>query len=73
MRGTKRLIIPAGPNNPVGLTWIGFELKSYGIHGTPDPEDVGFTGSHGCFRLANWNAQKLIKMIRIGMDVEMVD
>lgn len=65
----KRLIIPPGPNNPVGVAWITLSLPGYGIHGTPRPEDIGNTGSHGCFRLANWNAEKLFRMIRIGMPV----
>ncbi len=65
----KRLIIPPGPNNPVGVAWITLSLPGYGIHGTPRPADIGKTGSHGCFRLANWNAEKLLKMIRIGMPV----
>ena len=65
----KRLVIPAGPNNPVGVAWITLSLPGYGIHGTPRPEDIGKTGSHGCFRLANWNAEKLLRMIRIGMPV----
>jgi lipoprotein-anchoring transpeptidase ErfK/SrfK len=65
----KRLLIPAGPNNPVGIAWITLSQSGYGIHGTPRPEDIGKTGSHGCFRLANWNAGKLLRMIRIGMPV----
>jgi lipoprotein-anchoring transpeptidase ErfK/SrfK len=65
----KRLIIPPGPNNPVGLAWIGLDRTGYGIHGTPHPEDIGKTESHGCFRLANWNAKKLAKMVYIGMPV----
>ena len=65
----KKLLIPPGPNNPVGLAWISLSMEGYGIHGTPRPEDIGLTGSHGCFRLANWNAQKLLKMISIGTPV----
>ena len=65
----KRLVIPAGPNNPVGVAWITLSLPGYGIHGTPRPGDIGKTGSHGCFRLANWNAEKLLRMIRVGMPV----
>ncbi len=66
---TKKLIIPPGPNNPVGTAWIGLSLPGYGIHGTPIPEEISATQSHGCFRLCNWNAEKLLKMIRIGMTV----
>ena len=58
------LMIPPGPNNPVGTAWIGLNRPGYGIHGTPRPEDVGRTESHGCFRLANWNAEYLIQLDR---------
>lgn len=65
----KKLMIPPGPNNPVGTAWIGLDRPGYGIHGTPNPEEVGRTESHGCFRLANWNAELLVKMVWIGMPV----
>ncbi|OQW96382.1 MAG: hypothetical protein BWK77_04985 [Verrucomicrobia bacterium A1] len=65
----RKLIIPPGPNNPVGVAWVSLSLPGYGIHGTPHPEDIGKTESHGCFRLANWNAEKLLKMISIGLPV----
>ncbi len=72
-----KLIIPPGPNNPVGSMWISLgrpegdlqPLSGYGIHGTPKPEDIGKTESHGCFRLANWNAERLAKMISAGTPV----
>jgi hypothetical protein len=54
-----KLILPPGPNNPVGVAWIGLDKTGYGIHGTPAPEQVGRTESHGCFRLANWDAEYL--------------
>lgn len=63
------LQIPPGPRNPVGRVWIGLSLSGYGIHGTPNPELIGKTGSHGCIRLANWDAIRLSKMIRIGTPV----
>ena len=65
----RKLIIPPGPNNPVGLAWIGLDRTGYGIHGTPDPEKVGRTESHGCFRLANWDARTLLKFVWVGMPV----
>ncbi|MBL9186648.1 MAG: murein L,D-transpeptidase [Opitutaceae bacterium] len=65
----RRLIIPPGPNNPVGRAWIGLNLPGYGIHGTPDPEKVGRTESHGCFRLANWDAVTLLNLARVGLVV----
>ena len=64
-----KLILPPGPNNPVGVAWISLDKPGYGIHGTPSPEQVGRTESHGCFRLANWNAEYLIKLVWVGMPV----
>jgi len=65
-----RLIIPPGPRNPVGTVWIGLSLPTYGIHGTPEPENVSRTQSHGCFRLANWNAESLAKMVKVGTPID---
>ncbi len=68
----RKLLIPPGPRNPVGLFWIGLSLSGYGIHGTPEPELIGKTGSHGCFRLANWDAVRLGAMVRPGVPVEFI-
>lgn len=65
----RKLILPPGPNNPVGTAWIGLDKPGYGIHGTPKPEEVGRTESHGCFRLANWNAEQLLRMVSVGTPV----
>ena len=65
----RKLIIPPGPNNPVGVAWIGLDRTGYGIHGTPDPEKVGRTESHGCFRLANWDARTLLDLAWVGLPV----
>lgn len=65
----RKLILAPGPNNPVGVAWIGLNLTGYGIHGTPDPEKVGRTESHGCFRLANWDARVLLNLAWVGLPV----
>jgi lipoprotein-anchoring transpeptidase ErfK/SrfK len=57
----------------VGTTWVGLNLPGYGIHGTPEPENISRTQSHGCFRLANWNAEKVLKMVRVGTPVDVVE
>jgi lipoprotein-anchoring transpeptidase ErfK/SrfK len=67
---TQKLVLPPGPNNPVGVAWIGLDKTGYGIHGTPAPEQVGRTESHGCFRLTNWDAAYLLKLAWIGMPVD---
>jgi lipoprotein-anchoring transpeptidase ErfK/SrfK len=61
--------IAPGPNNPVGLVWIGLSAQGYGIHGTPDPDQVGKTQSHGCIRLTNWDALALAKLVKRGSSV----
>ena len=65
----QKLILPPGPNNPVGVAWIGLDKTGYGIHGTPAPEQVGRSESHGCFRLANWDAAYLLKLAWVGLPV----
>jgi len=65
----QRYIWPSGENCPVGIAWMGLNLPGYGIHGTPRPESIGFTGSHGCFRLANWNAARLYAICKSGTRV----
>jgi lipoprotein-anchoring transpeptidase ErfK/SrfK len=64
-----KIVLPPGPNNPVGIAWIGLNRPGYGMHGTPVPEQVGRTESHGCFRLANWDAAYLLKLAWVGMPV----
>ena len=61
--------IPKGPNNPVGVVWIGLSKEHYGIHGTPEPANVAKTQSHGCIRLTNWDAQELAGAVSVGMPV----
>jgi len=65
----RKLVLPPGPNNPVGTVWIGLDKPGYGIHGTPRPEQVGSAESHGCFRLANWNAEFFAHLVWVGMPV----
>jgi lipoprotein-anchoring transpeptidase ErfK/SrfK len=61
--------IPPGPNNPVGLVWIDLSKEHYGIHGTPEPAQIGRSESHGCVRLTNWDAMKLADLISPGTRV----
>jgi lipoprotein-anchoring transpeptidase ErfK/SrfK len=52
-----------GPNSPVGVVWIDLTKQHYGIHGTPAPEAIGQSESHGCVRLTNWEAARLAQMV----------
>jgi lipoprotein-anchoring transpeptidase ErfK/SrfK len=57
---------------PVGNTWIDLG-DSYGIHGTPEPQNIGKTQSHGCVRLTNWDAEALGKMVHKGIKAEFIN
>lgn len=62
---TKETLQP-GPNGPVGVVWMDLDKEHYGIHGTPTPETIGRTASHGCIRLTNWDAARLSLMVKAG-------
>jgi lipoprotein-anchoring transpeptidase ErfK/SrfK len=65
--------VPAGPNNPVGAVWIDLTADTYGIHGTPEPRNIGKSFSHGCVRLTNWDALDLAALVHKGTRVDFVD
>lgn len=63
----KPLIVPPGPNGPVGTVWIDLSKPSYGIHGTPTPSQLFVNQSYGCVRLTNWDARELAGMVKGGV------
>ncbi|GAA0869232.1 hypothetical protein GCM10009116_10680 [Brevundimonas basaltis] len=67
--GGRTVIVPPGPNNPVGSVWIDLSRDTYGIHGTPDPAKIGKTASSGCVRLTNWDAEQLAGAVKPGVKV----
>jgi len=67
--GDSKVIIPPGPNNPVGVVWIDLSKDHYGIHGTPEPGSIGKTQSHGCIRLTNWDATLVADAVAPGFTV----
>ncbi len=68
-RGDRKLVVPAGPNNPVGSVWIELSRDTYGIHGTPEPSEIAKTASNGCVRLTNWSAEQLAAAVKPGVEV----
>jgi lipoprotein-anchoring transpeptidase ErfK/SrfK len=63
-------MLPGGPNSPVGKVWLDLSKPNYGIHGTSAPETIGYTTSHGCVRLTNWDALFLANHVADGTPVE---
>lgn len=68
-KGDTATKIQAGPNNPVGVAWVDLSKPHYGLHGTPEPGKIGYTESHGCVRLTNWDALRLADMVKPGTKV----
>lgn len=66
-RNDKAALMPPGPNGPVGVVWLDLTKEHYGIHGTPNPETIGRSESHGCIRLTNWDAARVAQMVKAGV------
>jgi lipoprotein-anchoring transpeptidase ErfK/SrfK len=64
-------IIGPGAANPLGTRWIGLNQKGYGIHGTDQPQSIGFAKSNGCIRLRNKDIEQLFERVRPGDIVEL--
>ncbi len=68
--------IPPGPNNPLGLRWIGFAFAhgwQVGFHGTAKTKVLGQAVSHGCVRMANPDIVELYKHVKLGTTVIVED
>ena len=61
---------PPGPNNPVGVYWLGLSKPHWGIHGTPEPAHVGRSESNGCIHLTNWDVLRVAQVVKVGFVVE---
>lgn len=70
-KNKKVFMLPPGPNNPVGLVWMGLSKPSFGLHGSPIPEGISRQASHGCIRLTNWDVLEVYANIRKGAVVEL--
>lgn len=71
--GDEKAKLPGGPNNPVGVGWVDLTKEHYGLHGSPSPGKIGHTESHGCVRLTNWDALRLMAGVDAGTPVEFVE
>lgn len=68
-RSDEAYILPPGPNNPVGIIWMGIDSDGIGMHGTSAPDSIGRSSSHGCIRLANWDAYTLGQKVAVNTKV----
>ena len=77
LKGTKptdiKAQLPAGPNNPVGVMWLGLSKPHWGIHGTNEPSRMARVETNGCVRLTNWDVLRLASMVKPGTPVDVQD
>lgn len=62
--------LPPGPNNPVGVMWLGLDREHLGIHGTAEPGQTSRVRTNGCVRMTNWDVLKLSQLAGRGMAVQ---
>lgn len=67
------LVVPPGPDNPLGHLAIQLGIKGYFLHGTNKPFGVGQRVSHGCVRLYPDDIQTLADNTPIGTQVRIID
>lgn len=65
--------LPPGPNNPVGVMWLGLSKPHWGIHGTSEPSRMARIETNGCVRLTNWDVLRLASMVKPGVRVDVQD
>ena len=64
--------VPPGPGNPLGTRWMGLSAPGVGIHGTPEPQSIGYSESHGCIRMLIPQAEWLFDHVDVGTTVFIV-
>ena len=66
----RKMDIAPGPNNPVGVYWLGLSQPHVGIHGTPEPSLVGTQETSGGIHMTNWDVLRLAQVVKIGFEVD---
>ncbi len=67
------VVPPDSPENILGTRWLGFSLQGYGIHGTTQPETIGYQASSGCIRMLNQEVEELYTIVPAGTQVMVKD
>lgn len=67
------LMVPAGPDNPLGTHALAFEKKGYLIHGTNKPFGLGMRVSHGCVRMYPEDIVSLFAEVPVDTPVHVVN
>jgi len=65
-------IVQPGPDNPLGVRWIGIWTDGktrLGFHGTNEDGLIGQAVSHGCIRMHNQDVVTLFEQVTVGTPV----
>ncbi|MBP3194342.1 MAG: L,D-transpeptidase family protein [Cardiobacteriaceae bacterium] len=65
-------VVPAGPDNPLGLFAMRLSAQGYLLHGTNKPDGVGMRVSHGCIRMYPEGIEELFQMATVGTKVTII-
>lgn len=65
-------VVPAGPNNPLGLYAMNLGWQNYLMHGTNNSSSVGKRSSHGCIRMYAEDIENLFNAVEVGTPVTVV-
>lgn len=66
-------VVPAGPDNPLGLFAMYMGIRGYLIHSTNKPYGTGMRVSHGCIRMYPEDIERLFPRVAVGTPVYIVD
>lgn len=67
------LVVPPGPDNPLGGYALQLGLPGYLIHGTNKPYGIGMNVTHGCVRLRPHDVVELFRMVPRKTEVRIIN
>ena len=71
---TQGAVVPTeSPENILGTRWLGIDKQGYGIHGSVDPNAIGYQVTAGCVRMTNKDVEELFDIVPVGTEVTIVD
>lgn len=64
--GTFKIIEKAAWGGGFGSRWMGLNVPwgKYGIHGTNEPDSIGYNASAGCIRMRNQDIEELYSIVK---------
>lgn len=67
------LVVPPGPDNPLGAYALRLGIAGYLIHGTDKQFGVGMRVTHGCMRLLPEHIETLFRLVPVGTKVRLMN